>query len=267
MRIVDLDEDNVDDALNVCTPPEVRNEKNIKIGCKIRKNWLMDLYRSTGPCAKIAYLKNDPVGIIQFTPLHIIPYFKTSRKDALYIHCIYVQEKHRKRGIGSALLEAIINEMSRPNRMFDQTPCKIIVISARRVHGYAKVGLLKYKGFRRIKGNPDVGLVLPLTTSADMMLDVPPSRPKVLRERGVKIFFKPTCQYCKRTNERVIKAEIRKVNQEIPIEECNMWTCSQEAIRRKITYVTTYINGKPILPMSPQKFLETLRSMASKPSS
>jgi len=60
----------------------------------------------------------------------------------------------------------------------------------------------------------------------------------------------------------MIKAEIRKVNKEIPIKECNLWDCPEEAIRRRITYVATYINGKPVLPMAARKFLETLRRMA-----
>jgi GNAT superfamily N-acetyltransferase len=267
IRIADLGEENVDDALNICTPPNVREDRDIQIGCQIRKKWLMDLYRSIGPCAKIAYVKDNPVGIIQYTPLHIIPYFKTNRRDALYIHCIYVQERYRKRGIGSALLEALISEVSKPNKFFGQVPCSMLIISANRVHGYSKVGLFKHKVFRRIKGNADVGLVLPLSSSVtDTKLDIPGSKPKTLKERGVKIFFKPTCQYCKRTNERVIKAEIRKVNRGLPIEECDLWTCSEEAIRRRITYVTTYVNGKPLPPMSPRKFLEALRRLASEPS-
>jgi hypothetical protein len=41
--------------------------------------------------------------------------------------------------------------------------------------------------------------------------------------------------------------------------------CPQEAIDRRITYVATYVNGKTILPMSPKKFLKTLRRMATEP--
>lgn len=264
LRIVDLDERNVDDALEVCTPSSIRDDKNIRIGCEIRKKWLLELSQSVGPCAKIAYLKNHPVGVIQFTPLQVIPYFRTGRKDALYIHCMYVREEHRKKGIGSALLEALIDDVSRPNALFDNEPCSLIATSARRVYGYSQVGLFKHKGFIRIKENPDVGLVLPLSSTADTELGFPSFQPAVLKEQGVKIFFKPTCQYCKRTNERVIKAEIRKVNKDIPIEECNLWTCSEEAVRRRITCVATYINGRPVLPLAPKKFLETLRRMASK---
>lgn len=264
ITVVDLDEKNVDDALDVCTFPSVRNESSYRKGCEIRKKWLMNLYRTVGPCAKIAYIANKPVGAIEYTPLHVIPYFRTKRRDALYIHCMYVPKRYRHRGVGSALLDSVINEMSRPNKHFRQVPCRLLVTSASKIHGYTQVGLFKHKGFRRIKGNADVGLVLPLSdTVKDVKLDIPSSKPRIVKESGVKIFFKPTCQYCVHTNERMIKAEIRRVNKEIPIKECNLWDFPEEAIRRRITYVATYINGKPVLPMAPRKFLKTLRSMAS----
>lgn len=264
IRVIDVNEKNVDDALRVCTFPSVRDEPSYRKGCKIRKNWLLDLYRTVGPCAKIAYVAGKPVGAIEYTPLHLVPYFRTERKDVLYIHCIYVPKRYRHRGIGSALLDSLINEISNPNKLFDQAPCRMLVTSARKVYGYTQVGLFKRKGFRRIKGNPDVGLVLALfDTDKNMKLDIPPSKPRTVKERGVKIFFKPTCQYCTHTNERTIKAEIRKVNKQIPIEEVSLWTRPEEAIRRNITCVATYINGKPVLPMAPAKFLKTLKTLAS----
>ena len=261
---MDLDEKNVNDALSVCTFPSVRNESSYRKGCEIRKKWLMNLYRAVGPCAKIAYIANKPVETIEYTPLHVIPYFRTKRRDVLYIHCMYVPKRYRHRGVGSALLDSVMNEMSRPNKLFRQARCRLLVTSANKIHGYTQVGLFKHKGFRRIKDNADVGLVLPLSdTVTDMELDIPSSKPKTVKEHGVKIFFKPTCQYCMYTNERIIKAEIRRVNKEILIEECNLWDFPEEAIRRRITYVATYINGKAVLPMAPRKFLETLRRMAS----
>jgi GNAT superfamily N-acetyltransferase len=264
ITVVDLDEKNVNDVLNVCTFQSVRNETSYRKGCEIRKKWLMTLYRTVGPCAKIAYIAKRPVGAIEFTPLHVIPYFRTKRRDALYIHCMYVPKRYRHRGVGSALLDSVIDEMSRPNKLFRQVPCRLLVTSANKIHGYTQVGLFKHKGFRRIKGNADVGLVLPLfETVKNVKFDISSSKPRTVKEHGVKIFFKPTCQYCMYTNERTIKAEIRRVNREIPIQECNLWDFPEEAIRRRITYVATYINGKAVLPMAPRKFLETLRRMAS----
>jgi GNAT superfamily N-acetyltransferase len=264
IRVVEVNNENVDDVLRVCTFPSVKNEPCYRKGCEIRRKWLTDLLRTTGPCAKIAYLADKPVGAIEYTPLHLIPYFKTKRKDVLYIHCIYVPRRRRHRGIGSALLDSLINEMSKPNKLFHEARCRMLATSARKVYGYTQLGLFKQKGFMRTKGNTDAALVLPLSDTAKLEMDVPSSKPKTVTERGVIIFFKPTCQYCTCTNERIIKAEIRKVNKQIPIEEVNLWTHPEEAIKRRITCVATYINGKPVLPMAPAKFLKTLRTLASK---
>jgi GNAT superfamily N-acetyltransferase len=155
VNIVDLDEKNVDDALSVCTFPSVKNQASYRKGCEIRKKWLLNFYRTVGPCAKIAYIANKPVGAIEYTPLHSIPYLRTKRKDALYIHCIYVPKRYRHRGIGSALLDSLINEMLNPNKLFRQVPCRMLVTSASKIHGYTQVGLFKRKGFRRINGNAE----------------------------------------------------------------------------------------------------------------
>jgi hypothetical protein len=53
------------------------------------------------------------------------------------------------------------------------------------------------------------------------------------------------------------------VNKEIQIEEFSLRDNPDEAIRRRITYVATYINGKPILPMAHRKLLQTLKTTAS----
>ena len=120
--VVDLDEKNVDDALDVCTSPSVRNEADYLRGCEIRKKWLSDVCRTVGPCAKVAYVANKPVGAIEYTPLHSIPYLRTKRKDALYIHCIYVQKRYRHRGIGSALLDSLTNELTNRTRSSAKLP-------------------------------------------------------------------------------------------------------------------------------------------------
>jgi len=91
ISIVDVDEKNVDDALEICTFPSVRNEASYLRGCEIRKNWLLNVCKTVGPCAKIAYVRNKPVGMIEYTPLHVIPYFRTKKKDTL--HSLHLRSK------------------------------------------------------------------------------------------------------------------------------------------------------------------------------
>jgi GNAT superfamily N-acetyltransferase len=266
IRVVDLNEENVEDALNVCTDDLSRlNDRNFLAGREVRRSWLLNTCRKMGSCAKIAYLADKPVGIIQYTPLHTIPYFNTRRRDVLYIHCMYVREELRNRGIGSALLEAVKSEMSKPNRMFKEQKCKMLATSAREHYGYVQFGLFKAEGFRITKNNIDVALICPLSsTGVETKLDVEATKPLVVKERGVKVFFKPTCQYCKTSNE-MIKSQIRKVNDKLNIEECNLWTCYREAFRRRITSVTTYINGHPVVPMEPDRFQKTIRRLSQTP--
>jgi GNAT superfamily N-acetyltransferase len=264
IKVVSLSEENVNDALLVCPPTssKLRSDINIKKGLEIRKRWLLNLYRKVGLCAKIAYLDNTPVGMIQYSPLHVIPYFKTRRKDVLYIHCIYVKRKVRNRGIGSLLLKSLISEMKKPNRLFERAQCRVLSTTARERYGFTQVSYFKNKGFSEIEGNIDARLIYPLSrTGRKEKLDVPSSEPLHINERGVKIFFNPSCHMCKYMNEN-IKVNIREVNPTIEIKECNLWTRSKEAIRRGITSVATYINGKPILPMKPSEFWKTIRRYA-----
>lgn len=261
IKVVDLSDENVDDALLVC-PPRLRDDVTVKIGLEIRKKWLLDLYGEIGSCAKIAYLDDKPVGMIQYSPLHRIPYFSTKRRDVLYIHCIYVKRNVRNRGIGSALLKAIISDMEKPNKLFEWCQCRMLSTSARERYGFTQVSYFKTKGFIKTEGNIDAGLIYPLSKRGlKKSLDIPSSKPVNVQEHGVKIFFNPSCHMCKYMNKN-IKAKIREVNPTIEIEECNLWTHSKEAIRRGITSVATYINGKSILPMPPQEFWKAIRRLS-----
>jgi len=255
VEIFDLCPENVDEILRVC-PPKTSNE-NVKIGLEIRKDWLLDLYRTIGPCAKITYLNNKPVGMIQYTPLHKIPYFKTERRDVLYIHCIYVKEHVRSRGIGSALLNSLINDMKKPNKLFEGKRCRMLATTARERQGLTQVSYFKSKGFIKTDGNIDSSLVYSLLKTSSKNLDIPHSKPLSIQEDDVKIFFSPTCHMCKYWNEN-IKAKIREVDPTIEIEECNLWVHSQEALRRGLTSFATYIRGRPVLPMNPQEFWEAI---------
>jgi GNAT superfamily N-acetyltransferase len=264
IKVVSLSDENVDDVLSVCPPTraKLRMDITVRKGLETRKSWLLNLYGEIGPCAKIAYLDNSPVGMIQYCPLHKIPYFRTTRRDVLYIHCIYVKENVRNRGIGSLLLRSLISEVEKPNSLFKPHRCRIISTTARERYGFTQVSYFKTKGFRETKGNTDTRLIYPLSRmSLEESLDIPGFEPIKIHEQGVKIFFDPSCHMCKYMNEK-IKANIREVNPTIKIEECNLWTYSKEAIHRGITSVATYINGKPILPMEPQEFWKTIKSYA-----
>ncbi len=71
------------------------------------------------------------------------------------------------------------------------------------------------------------------------------SQPRHVQERGVKIFYAPTCIYNHHFNDKMEEA-IRSVNPEIPVERINIWENPDEAKTRGITSPCVYINGHPM---------------------
>ena len=259
VSVYDLSESNVDDALKVCTPEHLKNIPSYVAGLRVRRDWLLELYRTLGPCCKIAYFDDIPVGMIQYTPLHQIPYFPTKREDVLYIYCMYVRRDFRGRGIGSKLLNVLVNEMRTTNPLFKERTCRVLVTTARQHMRFKLPSYFIRKGFRRTKDNVDVGLAYFLSEKLPgERLDIATSNPVQVREKGVRIFYTPTCQYCIFWNERIRKF-VTEVKPNTRIEEVNIWAQPAEAIRRKITSPVTYVNGKPILPTDPEKFYEKIR--------
>jgi len=260
VEICGLSEDNVDDALAVCTPEKMRDIPSYNEGLKVRREWLLQLYRTVGPCCKITYTENVPVGMIQYTPLHHIPYFPTKRKDILYVHCIYVKKDLREKGIGSKLLQAVIDEMKKPNPLFKTEPCRVIVTTARERVGFKQPSYFVLKSFSRTADNIDVGLAYWLfETKPKQGLDIPVSGPIQVVEQGVRIFSSPACQYRTFWSEKIRKF-VDEVKPNTKVDEVNLWTQPEEPLRRRVTSPVTYVNGMPIPLLDPDKFWETIRT-------
>jgi len=260
VEICNITEDSVDDALAVCTSDKWRDEPSYRRGLNIRREWLLQLYRTVGPCCKIAYMNNVPVGMIQYTPLHCVPYFPTKRKDVLYIHCIYVKRDLRDKGIGAKLLNALIEEMRKPNPLFEAQPCRVLVTTARERVGFKQPSYFLLKGFSRTPDNVDAGLAYWLFEKRlEERLDIPVSGSIGVVEKGVRIFYTPVCQYSMFWNEKIRKF-VDEVKPNTIIEEVNIWAQPEESRRRIVTSPVTYANGTPIPPMDPDLFWETIKT-------
>jgi GNAT superfamily N-acetyltransferase len=264
IEIRGLSEDNVDDALSVCASDKLQAVPSYKEGLNVRREWLLQLYRTVGPCCKIAYMENEPVGMIQYTPLHQIPYFPTKRKDVLYIHCIFVKRNFRGKEIGSKLLHALIDEMKKPNPLFEAQPCNVLVTTARERYAFKQPSYFLSKGFTRTDNNIEVSLAYWLfETKQKEKLDIPVSGPVKVSEQGVRIFYSPFCQYYARTRTESIRKFVEKTKPNTRVEEVNLWTQPEEAIRRRVTCPVVYVNGIPVPPLDPDKFWETIKRCLS----
>lgn len=254
-----ITEDNVDDALIVCTPEKMMPNPFYRQGLKVRREWLLGLTRTTGSCCKLAYKDGKPVGMIQFNPLHRIPYFAPQRRDALYIHCIFVKQEFRNQGIGSKLLETLIDEIKKPNPLFENQSCRVLVTTARERHAFKQPSYFRLRGFSEIRGNLDAGLVNWLfEEEPSESLGISSYGPIQMTEQGIAIFYDPCCQYCIYINENIRKL-VTELKPSIGVRELNLWDEPREALKRSVTSRVTYINGAPILFREPEQFREAVR--------
>jgi len=235
------------------------SDPSFREGLNVRREWLRRVHRTVGSCCRIAYVKSVPVGMIQFNPLHRIPYFVTKRRDALYIHCIFVKKKFREQGIGFKLLQNLVDEMREPNPYFDGQPCRVFVTTARQRQAFRQPSYFRLKGFSETAGNIDAGLVYWLSEEKPReSLDVRNAGPIQVAERGVTIFFDPSCQWCIYINETTRK-RVSEFKPHTPVQELDIWRDSDEALRRGVTSRTTYVNGRPIQFLEAEQFRENLR--------
>jgi len=146
--IKDLSEENLDD--HPCFKYMETTERTISM----TKEWLRKVYSKFGSCVKVAYLDGKPVGMIQYAPMDIFPH--VNRPDAhktILIHCIYIAEEHRTKGIGRKLMENLIDDLRKPHPYLDGERFeKIEVLAGKDRPGPAgPVEFFAKMGFRTVK--------------------------------------------------------------------------------------------------------------------
>ena len=92
--------ENVDDLIDLCIPPERRDDLLFVEGGKLKKRWVAQAIEKDGRIAKMAYLNSKPVGLIQYRP--------DWEERLVEIYCIFVPDKKNlRKGIGSSLLKSL----------------------------------------------------------------------------------------------------------------------------------------------------------------
>lgn len=129
IRIVDLNESNLDDLIYVCSSTRLEDPIHRK-GVEIKKEWLRKMLRDYGPVAKIAYYNDKPVAQILYYPTESDP---TSPKKAgvLFLHCVYNPfPEAQGKGIGTALMQALLADARNGSGCLKGKPCSSIVTHA-----------------------------------------------------------------------------------------------------------------------------------------
>jgi len=131
LRIEDVSEENIEDVLKICSgnrPFAPEDDPILQKGRELKRHWLLGMLERHGPCAKIAYSDDKPVAQVLFYPEETMPYLHNPRKDVIYLKCIFnaFPEAQRK-GVGVALLKALINECHTGLDCLGGRPCRFVV--------------------------------------------------------------------------------------------------------------------------------------------
>jgi len=240
LKITDVTPLNVWDLIYLCIPPERWEDASFKEGAKAKRRWVERIYEKFGPMAKLAYLegKPHPVGMIQFLP--------QPEEKIVEITCIFVPRKENARkGIGKALLNALLEEMKKPKPYFDNTPPLGIVVNAFEVPGfYSQPEFFKRMGFKQAsEDNPNL-LFYPLTEGFTY---VPKPRKYIPQEEDkgkALIFYHPFCPWSFYFAD-ISREAIKEVTEQLPIRVINEFE-EREEVEKRGEVPLAIVNKKPI---------------------
>lgn len=238
LEIRDVGLGEIDHLISLCVPSDKKDDPLFVEGMKEKRRWASRLIERYGSIAKLAYLGSRPVGLIQYLPI--------PEERLVEISCIFVpEEENLMKGIGTALLKALMEEMREPKPFFDDRPPLALVTWAFQVPGrYPQHEFYMGRGFKRVREEDPFLLYYPLEEEyvyrprEERFIPQEEDRGKAL------IFYDPSCPFCIYFSE-VIKRGIREVAPEIPIRLINMFEESEEVKKRgRVPFCA--VNGKPI---------------------
>ena len=234
LRIDDVSEENVEDVLEICSgdrPFASVDDPILEKGREIKRKWLFDMLERYGSCAKIAYLDEKPVAQILFYPEETMPYLHNPRKDVIYLKCIFnAFPKAQRKGVGGALLKALINECHTGLDCLGGRPCRFVVTLTFPLEGeihlitlsefYSKYGFKKghREMFLEVKGKYEPR-------------EIPGYRPLPEDRGSIVVAYNPDCElgYFRVTT---IKDIFQGKYPNLPFEIFNSWEKPEEYKKR-----------------------------------
>lgn len=223
IKEVELEE--VDSLIYLCIPQERRNFPSFIEGVKAKRNWAKKCFEMFGGIAKMAYLNGSPVGLIQYQP--------KPEERILEITCIFIPDKqNHQRGIGKALLNALIKDMEKPKQYFNNMPPLALVTWAFGVPGYFPQNIFYLKmGFKKVGERDPFLLYYPLKEGYVYHPKSENFTPQPEDKGKAVIFYDPSCPFCIYFAEQ-IKASISEVAPSLTVRMINMFEEREEVEKR-----------------------------------
>jgi len=183
-------------------------------------------------------LNAKPVGLIQY---YLLP-----EEQTVKISCIFVPEKENlRKGIGKSLLKALIEEMKKPQKVFNNNiPLALVTWAFNVPNRYPQHEFYMKMGFKKVKEDNPNFLYYPLKKEYVHHYKEEKFIPQKEDFGKAVIFYDPSCPFSIYFSEK-IKESIREVVPDIPVRIINMFE-EQEEVKMRGRVPTCAVNGKPI---------------------
>jgi len=230
--------ESIDDLINLCIPPDKKNDPLFVEGMNTKKKWAIKAIEKYGTIAKLAYLSSEPVGLIQYQP--------NLEERVVEIGCIFVpEEKNLRKGIGKSLLEALMKDMEEPKPVFNNDiPLAFVTWAFEVPDWYPQHKFYQRMGFKKVKEDDPFLLYYPLKKEYVYRPEEKKFIPQEDDREKALIFYDPSCPFCIYFSES-IKKSIREVALNIPIRMINKFE-EPEEVEKRGQVPSCVVDGKPI---------------------
>ena len=238
MKIKNITPENVDDFIKICIPPDKLKDENFIKGFEIKKEWVLKMIEKYENIGKIAYVENKPVGMIQYQPI--------TDKKIVEINCIFVPDKEfQRKGIAKALFKSFFEDISKPQKYFNNEPPDGIVVYAFQVPGrYPQNLFFEKMGFKRVCDDNPYLLYYPLKENFVYKPEEKSYKP-IPEDRGKAIiFYNPSCPWSIYFSE-LMRKKIKEVLPDVPVFMYNRFEDKKE-IEKRINPPNCIVNCKEI---------------------
>lgn len=252
LKITDVNLENAEDLINLCIPPDKKDDPLFIAGMKAKKKWATEAIKKHGSIAKLAYLNSEPVGLIHYQP--------NPEERLVEIDCVVVARKeHLRKGIGKSLLRALLRDVRSKPMFNDGAPLALVTYAFQVPGWFPQHEFYQRMGFKRVKEDDPFFLYYPIKEGYVHVPKEEKFMPQEEDKGKALIFHAPSCPFSIYFSEK-IRESIKEVAPDIPIRMIDTFW-EQDEVKKRGNVPTCAVNGIPIksLFMDKENFQREVR--------